>query len=125
METSVIEVVGNVMILRADGGLNSGTASQLSEKIAALVAGGVMNIIVDCSQLEVISSLGLSSLLILNTRTRRMGGEVKLCGIKGSIMQVIRMTKLDRVFEVYADVESAKLAFRPAQSGAARDPKQP
>lgn len=114
METYVIEVDGNLMILRADGGINIGTASELSEKIAGLVAGGVQCIIVDCSQLEIISSLGLSSLLMLHTRIKRVGGEVRLCGLKGSIMQVIHMTKLDRVFEVYADIEGAKLAFRPS-----------
>ncbi len=113
METYAIEVVGDLMILRADGGLNSGTAGQLSEKIAALVAGGVRSIIVDCSQLEIISSLGLSSLLMLHTRIKRVGGEVKLCGLKGSIVQVIRMTKLDRIFELYPDIEAARLAFRP------------
>ncbi|MSR69913.1 MAG: STAS domain-containing protein [Phycisphaerales bacterium] len=113
METYVIEIVGDMMILRADGGLNTGTASQLSEKISALVAGGVRSIIVDCSQLEVISSLGLSSLLMLHTRIKRVGGEVKLCGLKGSIVQVMHITKLDRIFEFYADIEAARLAFRP------------
>lgn len=113
MEMYAIEVVGDLMILRADGGLNSATASQLSDQIAALVKGGVRNIIVDCSNLEIISSVGLGSLLLLHTRSKSAGGEVKLCGLKGSIVQIIRMTKLDRVFEIYSDVEEARLAFRP------------
>lgn len=113
MEMYAIEVVGDLMILRADGGLNSGTANQLSDQIATLVKGGVRNIIVDCSKLEIISSLGLSSLLLLHTRSKRVGGEVKLCGLKGSIVQIVRMTKLDRIFEMYEDIEQARLAFRP------------
>ncbi len=113
METYLIEVVGDLMILRADGGLNTGTAGQLSDKMSALVTGGVRKIIVDCSKLEIVSSLGLSSLLMLHTRMKKVGGEVKLCGIKGSIMQVIRISKLDRVFQTYPDIEQARLAFRP------------
>ena len=112
MEMYAIEVVGDLMILRADGGLNASTAGQLSEQVTALVKGGVRNIIVDCSKLEIISSIGLGSLL-LHTRSKSAGGEVKLCGLKGSIVQIVRMTKLDSLFEMYADVEEARLAFRP------------
>lgn len=61
MEMYAIEVVGDLMILRADGGLNASTAGQLSEQVTALVKGGVRNIIVDCSKLEIISSVGLRS----------------------------------------------------------------
>ncbi len=113
MEMYAIEVVGDLMILRADGGLNASTAGQLSEQVTALVKGGVRNIIVDCSKLDIISSIGLGSLLLLHTRSKSAGGEVKLCGLKGSIVQIVRMTKLDSLFEMYADVEEARLAFRP------------
>lgn len=113
MEMYAIEVVGDLMIMRADGGLNSGTAVQLSDQVAALVKGGVRNIIVDCSKLQIISSVGIGSLLLLHARIKRAGGEVKLAGLGGAIMQVIRITKLDGVFEMYDDVEQARLAFRP------------
>ncbi|MSR44453.1 MAG: anti-sigma factor antagonist [Phycisphaerales bacterium] len=113
MELYAIEVFGDLIILRADGGLNSQTSTQLSDQVATLVAGGVRSIVVDCSKLEIISSLGLSSLLMLHTRMKRVGGEVKLCGLKGTIVQVLQITKLDRVFELYDDVEAARLAFRP------------
>jgi anti-anti-sigma regulatory factor len=37
---------------------------------------------------------------------------VRLCGLNGPIVQVIQMTKLDRVFEIFPDVERARLSFR-------------
>ncbi|MSQ89946.1 MAG: STAS domain-containing protein [Phycisphaerales bacterium] len=114
MELYAIEVFGDLLVLRADGGLNTGTSSQLSDQVTTLVQGGVQKIVVDCTKLEIISSLGLSSLLMLHTRIKRVGGEVKLCGLKGAIVQVLAITKLDKVFELYPDVESARLAFRPA-----------
>ncbi len=114
METFAIEIVGDLLILRADGGLNAGTGSQLSEHVATLVKGGVTKIIVDCSQLEIVSSMGLSALLLLHTRIKRVGGEVKLCAVKGAIVQVIHMTNLDRIFGIYPSIEEARLAFRSA-----------
>ncbi|MSR28734.1 MAG: anti-sigma factor antagonist [Phycisphaerales bacterium] len=112
METYVVEVQGDVLVLRADGGLNTSTAGQLSESIAALLKGGITNVVVDCSKLAIISSMGLGALLMLHTRMRRIGGEVRLAGLTGAVVQVIQMTKLDRVFEVYRDVEQAKASFR-------------
>jgi anti-anti-sigma factor len=112
METYAVEVVDDVLVLRADGGINTTTAGQLSEAIAKLVQGGITNVIVDCSKLAIISSMGLGALLMLHTRMKRIGGEVRLCGLNGPIVQVIQMTKLDRVFEIFPDVERARLSFR-------------
>ncbi len=112
METYVVEVSDNVLVLRADGGINTSTASQLSDAIGKLVQGGITNVIVDCSKLAIISSMGLGALLMLHTRMKRVGGEVRLCGLGGAVVQVIQMTKLDRIFEIYPDVERAKLSFR-------------
>lgn len=117
METHVSEIDGDLMVLKADGGLNTATAGQLSQAVAKLVEGGVRRIIVDCRALEVISSLGLGSLLMLHTRMKRVGGEVKLSGLTSSAMQVVRMTRLDKVFECYDDLDRAKLAFRPPAQG--------
>ena len=112
METYVVEIVGDVLILRADGGINTSTASQLSDSIGKLVKGGITNIIVDCTKLSIISSMGLGALLMLHTRMKRVGGEIRLAALSGAVVQVIKMTKLDRVFEIYPDVEQARLSFR-------------
>lgn len=114
METFVSEIDGDLLVLKADGGLNTTTAGQLSQSVAKLVEGGIRRIVVDCSSLEIISSLGLGALLMLHTRMKRVGGEVKLAGLCSACVQVVHMTRLDRVLECYTDVSQAKLSFRPA-----------
>jgi hypothetical protein len=42
------------------------------------------------------------------------GGDVKVAGLTGIVAQVISMARLDRLFQVYPDVNRARLAFRPA-----------
>ena len=113
MELALGEIDGDVMVVRVDGGLNQATAQQIGEQVGALVAGGVRHVIVDCSSLTVLSSIGIGVLLMLHTRMKHEGGDVRLCGLRGLVMQVLQLAKLDRMFQFYPDVGQAKLSFRP------------
>lgn len=114
LETYAQEIDGDLLILTADGGINRGTAQQLIESIAKLVEAGVRRIIIDFSKVDLITSSGISTLLLLNRSMRHRGAEVKLAGLHGMVAQVLQLSRLDRVFEMYPDVPQARLAFRPA-----------
>jgi anti-anti-sigma factor len=85
--------------------------------VLAIVDGGIASLIIDCTRMTNISSLGLGALIRLHARAARHGGDVKLCCISGLPMQVLRMMRLDRVFEIYPDLDRARLAFRPVSAG--------
>jgi anti-anti-sigma factor len=116
MELMLDEIDKNVAILRADGGLNADNASELVEQVGTLVDTGVRNIIVDCTDLVYVSTPGLGTLLMLHKRMAERGGDVKIAAISGMPAQVLAMTHLDRVFDIYPDVNQARLAFRPEAS---------
>ncbi len=113
MEFYADEIDGDVLILAADGGLNADTAEQFVTEIERLVDAGLRKLIVDCSRLTFISSYGLSILIRLHKRMERHGGDVKVCAVRGLVPQVLQATKLDRLIELYPDVNRARLAFRP------------
>ncbi len=113
MEFYYDEVDGDILIIKADGGLNADTADQFGESIEKLVDAGLTQIIIDCTRLEYISSIGLSVLIRLHRRMRRHGGDVKIASIKGLVADVLSITRLDTVFDIYPDVNRARLAFRP------------
>lgn len=48
----------------------------------------------------------LSSLLMLHKRQREAGGCLALCGLDPNVARVLRLTRLDRVFDIYADLET-------------------
>jgi len=43
---------------------------------------------------------------------KQHGGEVKIAGLHGMVVQVLRLTRLDGIFQLYPDVSQARLAFR-------------
>jgi len=113
MQTFVQERDGDLLIVSADGGLNRDTAHQLVDEVGRHVAAGARSIIVDCSRLTVISSAGIGTLLKLHGAMKARGAEVRLAGLHGFVAQALQLMRLDGVFELFPDVNAARLAFRP------------
>lgn len=113
MQTFVQERDGELLIVSADGGLNRDTANQLIEEVGKHVEAGAKAIIVDCSRLSIISSAGIGTLLRLHGAMKARGAEVRLAALHGFVAQALQLMRLDGVFELFPDVNSARLAFRP------------
>ncbi len=113
MEFFFDEVDDDVLVIRADGGLNAGTAAEFVSSIEKMVDAGLSKIIIDCAHLDYISSYGLGVLVQLHSRMVRHGGDVKIASVSGVVVDVLRLTRLNRLFAIYPDVARARLAFRP------------
>jgi anti-sigma B factor antagonist len=108
----------DVLILAADGGLNAETAEQFVRQLERLIAGGVSKVIVDCSNLDYVSSYGVSILVRLHHNLARHGGDVKLANIKSNVVSLLSLLRIDGVLDIYPDVNRARLAFRPPDATA-------
>ncbi len=114
METYLGDADESVIVIVADGGLNSATAEQIGDVVQRAIDCGMKGVIVDCTKLDVLSSAGLAKLLMLHKRMKQHGGAMKIAGLKGMGVQVLQLTRLDSVFQLYPDVSQARLAFRPS-----------
>jgi len=112
MEFIPHEIDQDVFVLLADGGINRQNAQQFTDDVETMVRNGFNKLIIDCSKLEYISSSGLGALLMLRKRMKTAGGDVKLCSVKGLVVQALQVMKLDRMLGVYPDMGQARLAFR-------------
>jgi anti-anti-sigma regulatory factor len=57
----------------------------------------------------------MGTLMRLHARMAPRGGNVKMACVKGMIRQVLTLTRLDTIFEIYPDVDRARLAFQPKE----------
>lgn len=72
-------------------------------------------ILIDLSNVEQFSSSAIAMLVGMQRRLRELAGNLKLCGLRGGIEDVFRVCRLDQVFDIYPDLESA-LGDRTAES---------
>jgi anti-anti-sigma factor len=117
MEFYYHEVDRSVLILSADGGLNADTAADFIDQLESLIDAGVKQIIVDCTRLSYISSYGIGVVMRLHNKLARHGGDIKLAAPPGMVLRALVATRLAGLFQIYPDVNRARLAFRP------KDPK--
>jgi anti-sigma B factor antagonist len=116
IETQLLN--GDILAIVLDGSLNSTTTEQFNQAIQNHLDQGRTKIIIDCRRVEYISSLGLGSLVALQARLRKKGGEVKLAGLYGVAADVIRLVGLDKLLDIYGDMEFARESFYPQEPGA-------
>jgi anti-sigma B factor antagonist len=111
-QTKIID--GDILAIVLCGDLDSTSAPEFSRQIQSHLDAGHSKIIIDCRNLGYISSLGIGSLITLQTRVKRKGGEVKLAAVFGPVMEVLRLMRIDKILNIYGDLEFARKSFYPA-----------
>ena len=104
---------GDILTIVLRGDLDSTSAPEFDRQIQGHLAAGHSKVIIDCRNLGYISSLGIASLVALQTKLKRRGGQVKLAAIFGPAMDVMRLVRLDKMLEIYGDLEFARKSFYP------------
>ena len=112
MEFYYHELDRSVLILNADGGLNADTAADFVGQLETLIDTGVKQMIIDCSRLTYISSYGVGVLVRLHNRLAKHGGDVKIAAAQSIVLNVLKLLHMGKVFDIYPDVNAARLAFR-------------
>ena len=68
-------------------------------------------LIVDLARVKFIDSVALGALVVLLRRAKQSGGRLALAGLGGHARNVLQVTGLERVFELFADVPAALAEF--------------
>jgi anti-sigma B factor antagonist len=88
-------------------------ATALREKVAELSGSGVRNLVLNLAQTDYIDSTGLGALVMVATSLRKAGGSVKLLKLNRRNIELLVMTKLATVFEIFNDEQDAVNSFFP------------
>ena len=102
-----------VDILTLKGRLTVGEASAVREKINAVIAAGTVNVLLNLQNVEYIDSTGLGAMVICFTSLKKAGGALKLVNPNKRNVELLLLTKLHTIFEVFSDEQDAVNSFFP------------
>src|SRR3954464_2216403 len=103
-----------VVVLEMKGRITVGKeATALREKVAELTAANSKNLVFNLSGVDFIDSTGLGALVICATTLRKSGGNVKLVNLNRRNIELLVMTKLATVFEIFTDEQDAISSYYP------------
>ena len=88
--------------------LDEGEVQGLEDSIMPLIeeAGGI-RLVIDFGNVKFLTSAVLGLLIRASKKIYESSGQLKLCGINPQILKIFKITRLDRVFDIYEDREKA------------------
>jgi len=103
---------GNVEIIALEGKITIGAGdTQLREVITNAVNAGKTNILLDLSKVTTIDSSGIGELVGSYTTVTNRGGKLKLLHLPAKLNELLHVTQLITVFEVYENENEAAASF--------------
>jgi len=102
-----------IVILDLHGKLAVGGANLLREKVNDQIAQGHKNIILNLKDVDYIDSTGLGMMVICHTSLQRVGGVVKLVHLNRRNIELLLLTKLSTVFQIFGEEQDAVNSFFP------------
>jgi anti-sigma B factor antagonist len=109
------DVREGVTILNLKGRLTVGEASTVREKVTQLAAEGRFNVILNLQHVDYIDSTGLGSMVICFTTLKKGGGALKLLNLNKRNIELLLLTKLHTIFEVFSDEQDAVNSYFPGR----------
>ena len=88
--------------------LTVGTIQTLRKEMdSTIAAGDPARLVIDVSQVKFIDSVALGAMVVLLRQIKAAAGRMALVGLSGHCLNVMKVTCMDRIFELYDDVPSA------------------
>jgi len=99
-------LIGRVLDTRIDAHATPDLKAKLGERIEK----GESRVVLDLSAVELVDSTGLGGMLSLLKKMPR-GGNLVLFGCRPTIVELLKLTRLDRVFPIAATEREALASF--------------
>ena len=111
-ETTVATVTQpepNVVAL--EGEIDLHESPNVREALRGLIEQKLPRIYIDLSEVSYIDSSGIAVLIDAMQRTQAYGGKLALFGIRDNVRTVFEIARLDQVFRIFPDKQSALAAI--------------
>ena len=112
--TIILEKQGDVSIIRFKESdiLDQINIQEIGDEMNKIVESTPeIKLVVDFRGVEYLSSTALGKLISLKRKVDSQKGELRLCGIKETILEVFSITKLDTIFEIKPTLDKAVASF--------------
>ncbi len=97
----------DIVAVVLSGKLDEENCDYLLDCVKDEILEGRKKMILDCAQLNYVSSMGLGMLVRVNARMKKLGGDVKLAAVHGAVSKILSVVGLNRLFQIYSTVDDA------------------
>ena len=103
---------GDVMVVDLSGRITLGpSATSFAETIRKLAAAGHKNLLLNFADISYVDSSGLGELVATLTAVSKQGGSMKLLNPTQRVREILEITKVNTLFQVFNDEAAAVRSF--------------
>jgi anti-sigma B factor antagonist len=115
---------GDVAVVYLNGAILFGEESGSLRSLVRDLLNQSNQVVLDLKEVSYIDSGGLGTLVALYASARKVGGEIKLSRLGPRANEVLQITKLMTIFDVFDDVDAATASFaqEPPKQKSAKGP---
>lgn len=113
---SVVELSGRIIL--------GEESSALREAVKGLMTEGKKRVVLNMSEVTYIDSAGLGILVAAYVSAKKEGALIKLCSLGNKFREVLQLTRLLTIFDVYDTAPAAIESFREGNASTAAAGKQ-
>jgi len=110
-----VRQVGDVAVLLPAGFINAHTVREFEEALEGLVQDGRYTILINCKELNYISSAGLGAIMGLIETVREHGGDILLSNLQDNVFAIFDTLGFTQLYRVFGAEEQALAAATPGQ----------
>ncbi|MBK8815858.1 MAG: STAS domain-containing protein [Methylococcaceae bacterium] len=96
----------NVLIIKEER-IDAHNSAELKDYLLKMIENGKIRILINLGNVRFIDSSGLGALLSGNKQIAVKSGKLALINIQKQVLSMFELTRLNRVFEIYADLNEA------------------
>jgi anti-anti-sigma factor len=111
-----IERIGSTLVLNLKKRMQEIEFADATMILESLRMSRGSNVIVDCHDVDFLRSLVLGFFVTLSKRVNRGGGQMVFCNVSPKARQILRATKLDRVWTICGSRDEAIVEIAPPSS---------
>jgi len=95
------------IVATVKGRIDTVTAPDFEKQVAEIMAGENSSLVLDCGELEYISSAGLRSILIISKELKQKGLVVYFSNLQGNVKEVFNISGFGSIFKIFDSKEDA------------------
>lgn len=100
LEIAISDEAG-VALVCASGRIDSSNANELGNALMVAIDAGKINLVLDLSAVDYMSSAGLRELVAALKRVKRDGGDLRLAQPSKRVLDVLTLAGLNTIFVIY------------------------
>ena len=108
MEFSKKQIRPGVVVLAMTGSIRIGpNCQQIEQALDEIIRQDGTSVVYDLTGVSFIDSAGIGTVIRGLTKLRKLGGTLRLAGVKGMVEGVLKLTRIDRTIEIFPTAEEA------------------